>query len=76
MLRAPSVGRLADGLAAAREALAATGGFLVVTDAPTSVAATMDVWGPAPSAVDIMRRIKAAFDGKGILNPGRFVDGI
>jgi glycolate oxidase FAD binding subunit len=75
-LRAPSVGRLADGLAAAREALAALGGLLVVTGAPTTVAAGMDVWGPPPPEMDIMRRIKTAFDGKGILNPGRFVDGI
>ena len=68
--------RFTDGLTAGREALAALGGILVVTDAPAPLHAAPDVWGPAPAEAGLMRRIKAAFDEKGILNPGRFVDGI
>jgi glycolate oxidase FAD binding subunit len=36
----------------------------------------IDVWGTPPEGVDVMRRLKAAFDPKGILNAGRFVGGI
>jgi glycolate oxidase FAD binding subunit len=32
-------------------------------------------WG-APSGLDVMRRIKSEFDPLGLLNPGRFVDGM
>lgn len=32
-------------------------------------------WG-TPTGIDVMRRIKAEFDPTGILNPGRFVDGL
>jgi len=74
--KASSPERIADWLVAGRGALAALGGILVVTDAPTSLHAALDMWGPAPADVGLMRRIKAAFDEKGILNPGRFVDGI
>jgi glycolate oxidase FAD binding subunit len=63
-------------LAAAREALGGMGGFLVVLDAPAPVRAQVDVWGPAPDGLGVMQRLKAAFDAKGILNPGRFVGGI
>ncbi len=64
------------GLRAAREVLGALGGFLTVLDAPASVRAHVDVWGPAPEGFGVMQRLKTAFDPKGILNPGRFVGGI
>ena len=35
-----------------------------------------DVWGPLPSGLGIMRRLKLALDPHGILSPGRFVGGI
>ena len=35
-----------------------------------------DVWGPLPSGLAIMRRLKLALDPHGILSPGRFVGGI
>jgi glycolate oxidase FAD binding subunit len=67
---------LVSSLTAAREALAVLGGFLTVLDAPAQVRAKVDVWGPAPDGLTVMRRLKREFDAKGVLNPGRFVGGI
>ncbi len=50
-------------------------GSLVVTDAPSKLAQQIDVWGPVP-AFDVMRNLKARFDPRNILNPGRFVGGL
>ncbi len=76
VLGASSIDGVAGGLAVAREALEALGGFLVVMEAPGPLRGTLDGWGPMPAEVALMRQIKMAFDPKGILNPGRFVDGI
>jgi glycolate oxidase FAD binding subunit len=75
-VRAKTVEVLARSLIAAREALAALGGYLVVLDAPEAVRSRVDVWGPPPDGFSTMKRLKAEFDPKGILNPGRFVGGI
>ena len=75
-LRASTGDLAARGVAAAREALTSLGGFLVVMEAPKALRATLDVWGPMPAEVKWMREIRAAFDPKGILNPGRFIDAI
>jgi glycolate oxidase FAD binding subunit len=69
----------ADALASAVERLRATAsagrGSLVVSDAPSELAAQLDVWGPV-AALDVMRRIKERFDPNATLNPGRFVGGL
>jgi len=36
----------------------------------------MDVWGKAGEAFEVMRRLKADFDPRGLSNPGRFLGGI
>lgn len=56
-----------------RAGLAARDGTLVLLSAPLGVKRQVDVWGPGGDAVPVMRRIKAQFDPKGTLNPGRFV---
>jgi glycolate oxidase FAD binding subunit len=58
-----------------REALGA-GGSVVVERAPAAEKASLDVWGPPPSAFALMRGLKASLDPRGILNPGRFVGGL
>ena len=58
-----------------RAAALATKGSLVVTEGAPEVIATLDPWGPSP-ALDLMRRVKAEFDPRGTLNPGRFIGGI
>jgi glycolate oxidase FAD binding subunit len=67
----------ADLVARLRERVAAHGGSVVVERAPREVKDRLDVWGPLdPGVLAIMKRLKAEFDPLGVLNPGRFVDGI
>ena len=60
-----------------REALAVEGGSLVVERAPLDLKRAADVWGPLPeTALAVMKRLKAEFDPRRVLNPGRFVGGL
>lgn len=64
-------------IAPLRERVAPEGGSVVVEEAPRALKERLDVWGPIePGALAIMKRLKAEFDSRGILNPGRFVDRI
>ena len=67
---------IAEGLARARRQLASLGGALVFEKAPREVVAGMDVWGEVGESLAVMRALKAQFDPRGTLNPGRFVGGI
>ncbi len=70
---------LAGAIATARQALAASGGSVVVHDAPAAVRACLDVWGVAEgprSAVPLMRNLKQRLDPERRLAPGRFVAGL
>jgi len=73
VMKAASAPLLVQALGAARAALAARGGFLVVLDASANVREAIEPWGVTPEGLGIMRRMKQAFDPKGVLNPGRFV---
>ncbi len=44
--------------------------------APPRLRARLDAWGPAPASFAAMRAIKAQFDPRGTLAPGRFVGGL
>ncbi|WP_414542986.1 FAD-binding oxidoreductase [Nostoc sp. CCY0012] len=59
-----------------RDRLQNNKGFLSVLTAPNSVKQEIDVWGYTGNALQVMRQIKAQFDSKNILSPGRFVGGI
>ncbi len=61
-------------ITAARAALVAGGGSLVIEQAPAGLA--LDPWGPPPPSFAIMQRLKRRFDPDGRLNPGRFVGGL
>ncbi len=51
-------------------------GHAIILAAPPNLKRGVDVWGPAPPALSLMREIKRQFDPKGLLNPGRFAGGI
>ncbi len=44
--------------------------------APGAGPAPCDVFGPPPSSLALMREVKARFDPRRVLAPGRFVGGI
>jgi glycolate oxidase FAD binding subunit len=59
-----------------RKAAASLGGALVVEQYPNGFDAEGDAWGAPGDSLEAMRKLKAAWDPKGILSPGRFVGGI
>jgi glycolate oxidase FAD binding subunit len=61
---------------AARSAIEAGGGSLVVEEAPADLRAGIDPWGALPGSFAIMKQLKQRFDPEGRLNPGRFVGGL
>lgn len=48
-------------------------GHVVMAAAPPEFKENIDVWGPPPLSLAVMREIKYQFDPQGILNPGRFI---
>jgi len=63
-------------IAAARVQAARLGGRIVVERAPVEVKRRLDVWGPPPSSIRLLRAVKDRFDPAHILSPGRYVGGI
>jgi glycolate oxidase FAD binding subunit len=52
------------------------GGHAVLFAAPAELKRGLEVWGPSPPSLSLMREIKRQFDPEGLLNPGRFVGGL
>ncbi len=63
----------ADSAATARGKVEAAGGRLVLLAATHELSLAIDAWGTPPATLDVMRRLKDAFDPHHVLNPGRFV---
>ena len=51
-------------------------GRLTIEKAPTEVRRSADAWGDVGSSAELMRSIKARFDPRSMLNPGKFVLGL
>ncbi|MEI7771812.1 MAG: FAD-binding oxidoreductase, partial [Chloroflexales bacterium] len=66
---------LATALAELRAGVAAIGGYAVIEDLPAALAAhaALDIWGPPPESLALMRSLRAAWDPAGILNLGRYL---
>jgi D-lactate dehydrogenase (cytochrome) len=56
-----------------RQAACEAGGYAVVLSAPESARSGLDIWGYVPDAIPEMRKLKACWDRRGLLNPGAFV---
>ncbi len=63
----------ADEVVKVRKLAEAAGGSLVLMAAPDDVKNQVGAWGTPPATLDVMRRLKDAFDPHHVLNPGRFV---
>lgn len=66
-------GAVAAALAAVRAELAPLGGYAVVEEAPAAMAPALDIWGPPPEGLELMRQLRTTWDPAGILNAGRYV---
>jgi glycolate oxidase FAD binding subunit len=67
-------GQVAAAVTAAREAIPE--GSVVLHAAPPEVREAVDVWGPPPAALALMKAVKQRLDPGRRLAPGRFVGGI
>ena len=63
----------AESIRKVRTRAEAVGGTLVMLAASEDLIRAVGAWGTPPPTLEIMRRIKHAFDPDGVLNPGRFV---
>ena len=55
---------------------ASTGMIALLQAAPPAIKQHVDAWGKPGEAFEVMRRLKADFDPRGLCNPGRFLGGI
>ena len=67
---------VAERLRQIQAAAVSLGGDAIVETCPHEVKELIDVWGPEPSGMAIMRSIKEQFDPNNVLNPGRFIGGL
>lgn len=74
--KAPPAEVVAGGIQELRREAEAAEGSLVVEAAPPAIKAHVDAWGKPGEAFEVMRRLKADFDPRGLCNPGRFLGGI
>jgi glycolate oxidase FAD binding subunit len=56
-----------------RQTLRPIGGYVVVEDAPPALRPALDIWGPPPPTLELMRSLKTQWDPAGILNAGRYL---
>ena len=67
---------LLPALSEIRRQVVSSGGSVILQKLPPGWKEHIDVWGPTGTAASLMKGMKQAFDPSGVLNPGRFVEGI
>jgi glycolate oxidase FAD binding subunit len=71
------VAAVVRGIERLRAVVADVDGGVMIERGPRALREAIDPWGPVPApALAVMRAIKREFDPAGVLNPGRFVDGL
>ncbi|HEU5198429.1 MAG TPA: hypothetical protein VFU32_02260, partial [Ktedonobacterales bacterium] len=68
--------RLAGAISQLRALAQSNKGSLIVTRAPASLKATINVWGEARPDLKLMQTLKQKFDPAGTIVKGRFVGGL
>jgi glycolate oxidase FAD binding subunit len=68
-----TISTAADTVREARSAAESAGGSLVLMAAPIETRREVGAWGTPPPTLELMQRLKQAFDPHRVLNPGRFV---
>lgn len=71
-----TVSSLANIVSTVFEYAASKNGSAAIPFCPTLLKRVVNIWGPAKSDAELMRRVKNAFDPEDIFAPGRFVAGI
>ncbi|HMD84479.1 MAG TPA: FAD-binding oxidoreductase [Terriglobia bacterium] len=59
-----------------RQAARDLGGTLAIDHCPLDLKSGVDVWGAGGDDLEVMRKMKSAWDPQAVLSPGRFVGGI
>jgi len=72
----PPIDAARHGVAAFRTAVRDVQGTVIADRMPPAYHERIDAWGEPPGSVDVMRRVKAAYDPDARLNRGRFIGGI
>ena len=68
-----SIASGAETVRGARATAESAGGSLVLMAGPDELRREVGAWGSRPPTLELMKRLKNAFDPGGTLNPGRFV---
>jgi len=63
----------AGSISRARNAAERAGGTLVLLAAPAALKRQVGAWGSPPPTIELMRRLRDAFDPQRTLSPGRYV---
>jgi glycolate oxidase FAD binding subunit len=69
-------GATANALQELLRGASALGGAAVFEAVPQAIKGQLDVWGPTRDDFPLMQALKAQFDPRGTLNPGRYLGGI
>ena len=71
-----AVAAVREGVDALRKQAEGAEGSLILEAAPVALKRSLGAWGKPGDAFQVMRRVKAEFDPRGLMSTGRFIGGI